>query len=80
MPVECERLQGFPDGWTLVPIGPKGKPAADGPRYKQLGNSMAVNVMRWIGGRIVAELARQQSLIGHNGGPAFGDDDLESLL
>lgn len=80
MPVECERLQGFPDGWTLVPIGPKGKPAADGPRYKQLGNSMAVNVMRWIGGRIVAELARQQSLIGHNGGPAFGDDDFESLL
>ncbi|MFX9011955.1 DNA cytosine methyltransferase, partial [Acinetobacter baumannii] len=43
--------QGFPDDYTLVPDG-RGKPAADGPRYKQLGNSMAVNVMRWIGERI----------------------------
>jgi hypothetical protein len=50
-PRECERLQGFPDDYTLVPDG-RGKPAADGPRYKQLGNSMAVNVMRWIGERI----------------------------
>ncbi len=50
MPVECERLQGFPDGWTDV--SHRGKPAADGPRYKALGNSMAVNVMRWIGERI----------------------------
>jgi DNA (cytosine-5)-methyltransferase 1 len=49
-PVECERLQGFPDGWTEIPY--RGKPAADGPRYKALGNSMAVNVMRWIGRRI----------------------------
>ena len=49
-PTECERLQGFPDGWTDVPY--RGKPAADGPRYKALGNSMAVNVMRWIGTRI----------------------------
>lgn len=49
-PRECERLQGFPDGWTDVPY--RGKPAADGPRYKALGNSMAVNVMRWIGWRI----------------------------
>ena len=49
-PTECERLQGFPDGWTDIPH--KGKPAADGPRYKALGNSMAVNVMRWIGQRI----------------------------
>lgn len=46
-PIECERLQGFPDNYTLVPV--KGKPAADGPRYKALGNSMAVPVMRWIG-------------------------------
>lgn len=46
-PTECERLQGFPDGWTDVPY--RGKPAADGPRYKALGNSMAVPVMRWIG-------------------------------
>jgi DNA (cytosine-5)-methyltransferase 1 len=49
-PLECERLQGFPDGWTDVPF--RGKPAADGPRYKALGNSMAVPVMRWIGQRI----------------------------
>lgn len=49
-PVECERLQGFPDGYTQVPV--RGKPAADGPRYKALGNSMAVPVMRWIGERI----------------------------
>ena len=52
-PVECERLQGFPDGFTRVPY--RGKPAdrcPDGPRYKALGNSMAVNVMAWIGERI----------------------------
>ena len=51
MPVECERLQGFPDGWTDVPY--KGREhAPDGPRYKALGNSMAVPVMVWIGRRI----------------------------
>jgi DNA (cytosine-5)-methyltransferase 1 len=49
-PRECERLQGFPDDYTLVPY--RGKPAADGPRYRALGNSMAVPVMRWIGERI----------------------------
>lgn len=49
-PKECERLQGFPDGYTQVPH--RGKPAADGPRYKALGNSMAVPVMAWIGRRI----------------------------
>lgn len=49
-PRECERLQGFPDDYTAVPY--RGKPAADGPRYKALGNSMAVPVMRWIGERI----------------------------
>ncbi len=54
-PVECERLQGFPDFYTAVPY--RGKPAADGPRYKALGNSMAVPVMRWIGERI--EMVRQ---------------------
>jgi DNA (cytosine-5)-methyltransferase 1 len=52
MPVECERLQGFADGWTDVPY--RGKPASDGPRYKAIGNSMAVPVMRWIGERIAA--------------------------
>jgi len=50
LPVECEKLQGFPPGYTDVPY--RGKPAADGPRYKALGNSMAINVMRWIGERI----------------------------
>ena len=51
-PRECERLQGFPDDYTLVPH--RGKDAADGNRYKALGNSMALNVMRWIGRRIQA--------------------------
>ena len=51
-PVEAERLQGFPDGYT--DIMPNGKPTPDGPRYKALGNSMAVPVMRWIGERINA--------------------------
>lgn len=52
-PLECERLQGFPDGWTEIPY--RGKDAdkcPDAPRYKALGNSMAVPVMRWIGERI----------------------------
>jgi len=49
-PRECERLQGFPDDYTLVTY--RNKPAADGPRYRALGNSMAVPVMRWIGERI----------------------------
>jgi len=49
-PRECERLQGFPDDYTQVPY--RNKPAADGPRYKALGNSMAVPVMAWIGKRI----------------------------
>ena len=49
-PIECERLQGFPDQYTNVPY--RGKPAADRPRYKALGNSMAVPVMRWIGERV----------------------------
>lgn len=56
-PIECERLQGFPDNHTL--IGWRGKDAAecpDGPRYKAIGNSMAVPVMRWIGDRIAASL------------------------
>lgn len=74
-PVECERLQGFPDNWTLIPVDKRKKLttdeyvylrhhnpnmtaeeayrlAADGPRYKAIGNSMAVPVMAWIGKRI----------------------------
>ena len=49
-PRECERLQGFPDDYTNIPK------AADGPRYKALGNSMAVPVMAWIGKRIQTQL------------------------
>jgi len=58
-PVECERLQGFPDDYTRIPW--RGKPAEDcpdGPRYRALGNSMACNVMRWIGRRIEMVEAR----------------------
>ena len=51
-PRECERLQGFPDDYTAIAY--RNKPAADGPRYKALGNSMAVNCMEWIGERIAA--------------------------
>lgn len=51
-PRECERLQGFPDDYTAITY--RGKPAADGPRYKSLGNSMAVPVMHWILRRIEA--------------------------
>jgi DNA (cytosine-5)-methyltransferase 1 len=54
-PRECERLQAFPDDYTLIPW--RKKPAdqcPDGPRYKALGNSMAVNCMEWIGERIAA--------------------------
>jgi len=50
LPKECERLQGFPDDYT--DIKPNGKQTSDGPRYKALGNSMAVPVMAWIGKRI----------------------------
>ncbi len=55
LPVECERLQGMPDNYTQIEW--KGKPleeCPDAPRYKALGNSMAVNVMRWVGERIQA--------------------------
>lgn len=51
-PRECERLQGFPDDYTRIPF--RGDVAVDGHRYRALGNSMAVNVMRWIGERIDA--------------------------
>ena len=56
-PVECARLQGFPD--TYLDIEYRKKPAADGPKYKALGNSMAVPVMAWIGGRIDRVHARR---------------------
>ena len=56
-PVECERLQGFPDNYTSIPW--RGKPASecpDGPRYKAIGNSKAVTVVRWIGRRFLQQL------------------------
>lgn len=63
-PMECERLQGFPDGYTLIPLPKQNRHGAitripmakDGPRYKALGNSMAVPVMAWIGRSIEAAL------------------------
>jgi len=60
-PIECERLQGFRDGYTEVPW--RGKSTPDGLRYRALGNSMAVNVMSWIGERIqtVHELPEQKA-------------------
>jgi DNA (cytosine-5)-methyltransferase 1 len=60
-PVECERLQGFPDDYTNVAY--RGKPAADGPRYRAIGNSMAVPVVRWI----LARIAQVDALQGHRG-------------
>jgi DNA (cytosine-5)-methyltransferase 1 len=48
-PIECERLQGFPDDYTKITAK-----TADGPRYKAIGDSMAVPVMRWLGERINA--------------------------
>lgn len=52
-PVECERLQGFPDNWTRIPWKKKSEEECpDGPRYKACGNSMAVPCMKWIGRRI----------------------------
>ncbi len=61
-PRECERLQGFPDDWTMISY--RGKPpedCPDGPRYKALGNSMACNCMAWIGERIAAYEAHNGS-------------------
>lgn len=55
MRVECERLQGMSDYYTLVPY--RGKPVADAPRYKAIGNSMAVPCIAWIGKRLPRVLA-----------------------
>ena len=51
-PVECERLQGFPDGWTEYYAD--GSQVADGPRYRMMGNAVTVNVAEWIGQRIMS--------------------------
>ena len=50
-PLEAERLMGLPDNWTAVPY--RGKPMRDGPRYRLIGNGIAINALRWIGERIV---------------------------
>lgn len=65
-PVECERLQGFPDNHTLIPW--KGKlpeQCPDGPRYRALGNSMAVPVIRWIGVKLAERIALASSTAAH---------------
>lgn len=64
LPVECERLMGFPDNWTRIPW--RGKPAEqcpDSQRYKACGNSMCVNVMRWIGMRIEKVERRMKGIV-----------------
>jgi len=61
-PRECERLQGFPDDWTMIPYrGKSPEDCPDGPRYKALGNSMACNCMAWIGERIAEYEAQNGS-------------------
>lgn len=57
-PTECERLQGFPDGWTQIGTD---KPTADSHRYKQLGNAVTVNVAEWIARRVAAWTRAQDS-------------------
>lgn len=59
MPIECEKLQGFPPGYTLIPMGKK--MAADGPRYKALGNSWAIPCVYWIGARIDKQLRQAEA-------------------
>lgn len=54
LPVECERLQGFPDGWTCVEDHPQPCDCPDGPRYRQMGNAVAVPVVEWILRRLLA--------------------------
>lgn len=64
LPVECERLQGFPDNWALIPWkGKQAEECPDGQRYKAIGNSMAVPVMHWIGKRIQYQLSVAQAIV-----------------
>jgi DNA (cytosine-5)-methyltransferase 1 len=74
-PRECERLQGFPDDWTMIPWRKKAADECpDGPRYKALGNSMAVNVVTWIGERIQAIDAQTRLRHAPTMDSAGGDD------
>ena len=64
LPVECERLMGFPDNWTRIPWrGKSAEDCPDSPRYKACGNSMCVNVMRWIGMRIEKVERRMKGIV-----------------
>lgn len=74
MPVECERLQGFPDNHTLISWrGKEATECPDGPRYRAIGNSMAVPVMRWIGERIVTALPVKKSAGDYGGSKTPAD-------
>ncbi|HBW8546541.1 TPA: phage N-6-adenine-methyltransferase [Klebsiella pneumoniae] len=74
MPVECERLQGFPDNHTLISWrGKEANECPDGPRYRAIGNSMAVPVMRWIGERISAALPVKKSAGDYGGSKTPAD-------
>ncbi len=74
MPVECERLQGFPDNHTLISWrGKEATECPDGPRYRAIGNSMAVPVMRWIGERIAAALPVKKSAGDYGGSKTPAD-------
>ncbi|SXE60229.1 phage N-6-adenine-methyltransferase [Klebsiella variicola] len=74
MPVECERLQGFPDNHTLISWrGKEATECPDGPRYRAIGNSMAVPVMRWIGERIAAALPAKKSASDYGGSKTPAD-------
>ncbi|MCQ0974980.1 phage N-6-adenine-methyltransferase [Klebsiella pneumoniae] len=74
MPVECERLQGFPDNHTLISWrGKEATECPDGPRYRAIGNSMAVPVMRWIGERIVSALPVKKSAGDYGGSKTPAD-------
>lgn len=74
MPVECERLQGFPDNHTQISWrGKEANECPDGPRYRAIGNSMAVPVMRWIGERIAAALPVKKSAGDYGGSKTPAD-------
>ncbi|PXM01106.1 phage N-6-adenine-methyltransferase [Klebsiella variicola] len=74
MPVECERLQGFPDNHTLISWrGKEATECPDGPRYRAIGNSMAVPVMRWIGERIASALPVKKSASDYGGSKTPAD-------
>lgn len=74
MPVECERLQGFPDNHTQISWrGKEATKCPDGPHYRAIGNSMAVPVMRWIGERIAAALPVKKSAGDYGGSKTPAD-------